>query len=381
MSRAFGPAISVFDRLTQPRRQAKSRSAEGNKSGSGIAMYANGVYYPNWRIYKQEPPSSLNFGAISHVFYAFAWVKPDGTVFLSDEWADTQLEVDGSQGCLRSFAALKQQHSHLKLVLSIGGGGQASQNFATVASNPSTRTRFADSARTLVNQYGFDGIDIDWEHPSDPEQGVNYVHLLSTIRSYLPSSQYIVTSALPAGEWALRNIDLNAAQRYLDLINIMAYDFSGPWVDRSGHHAQLSTPRRPHDNAAAVSCHSAVSYMLAQGVPAQKLLLGIPTYGRSFLGAGNIGQAYRGAAGEEGTFDYKDLPRPGAQEHVDTEVGAAFCVGGDGGFVSYDNPATVRLKASFVKQNGLAGLFYWTGPADAKGPRSLIETGYLALHF
>ena len=111
-----------------------------------------------------------------------------------------------------------------------------------------------------------------------------------------------------------------------------------------------------------------------------KLLLGVPVYGRSFTGARGVGQLYSGHAGEEGTFEYKDLPRPGAHESVDLDVGAAYCVGGDGGFVTYDNPQTVRRKADFVKQYGLAGLFYWTGTADAQGPRSLIFNGYTAMH-
>jgi len=110
-------------------------------------------------------------------------------------------------------------------------------------------------------------------------------------------------------------------------------------------------------------------------------MLGIPAYGRSFVGANNIGQPYSSCAGQEGTFEYRHLPRPGAEEHVDAQVGAAYCVGGDGGFVTYDNPQTVRMKADFVKQNRLAGIFYWTGTADSPDSnRSLVYTSYTALH-
>ncbi|KAI9776126.1 MAG: hypothetical protein M1835_005600 [Candelina submexicana] len=343
-----------------------------------LSIYANGVYYANWRVYKQEPPSSLNFSCISHVFYAFAWVRPDGN--LSDEWADSHIEVDGTRGCLRAFALLKQRYSYVKLILSIGGGGAASQYFALVASNQTARHTFAYSARQLIDSYGFDGIDVDWEHPSDEVQGVNYIHLLAAIRSYIPAPRYIVTSALPAGEWALRYINLGFAASYLDYINVMTYDFSGPWVDSTGHQAQLFTPSQPHSPAAVTSCDSAVNYMRSQGVPPNKILLGIPLYGRSFLGTNNVGQLYSGHGGEEGTFDYKDLPRTGAQEFVDPSVGAAYCVGGDGGFVTYDTTQTVGQKADYATQNGLGGLFYWTGTADARGSRSLIETGYTKLH-
>lgn len=352
-------------------------------------MYFNAVYYPNWRIYRNQTPASLNYDVISHVFYAFAWVKPDGTVYLSDEWADAQIQVPGAEGipettgCLNSFAAIKRRYNRLRVVLSVGGGGKGSEPFAEVARHQPSRDRFAQTALGIVQQFGIDGIDIDWEHPSDSQQGSDYIQLLATLRAYLPAPQYTLTTALPAGEWALQHINLAHAAHYLDLINLMSYDFSGSWVKKCGHHAQLFTPHIPHSPDAAISCHSAVSYMIRQGVPQNKILLGVPAYGRSFTGTKGVGHSYSGHAGEEGTFEYQDLPRPGATEYVDEQIGAAYCVGGDGGFVTYDTPRTVQMKANYVRQNGLAGLFYWTGTGDVSGhtrkDRSLVYNGFLGL--
>lgn len=161
---------------------------------------------------------------------------------------------------------------------------------------------------------------------------------------------------------------------------VMCYDFSGPWVNRTGHQSQLYTPRHPHNEAAYISCQSAVTYILSRGVNPKKILLGVPVYGRSFLGSDNINQPYSGVGGEDGTFDYCDLPRPGAKEYHDDAVGAAYCTGGDGGFVTYDTPRTVEQKAKFVTNLGLGGLFYWHITADKRGAKSLIETGYNTLH-
>ena len=166
----------------------------------------------------------------------------------------------------------------------------------------------------------------------------------------------------------------------VDFINLMAYDFYGPWTEYSGHHGQLQTPRYPSDRQIRPSGSSAITYLLDREFPANKILLGIPVYGRSFLGVDNIWQRYTGHAGEEGTFEYRDLPRPGAKEHVVEAQAAAYCVGGDGGFVTYDNPKTVHIKAKFAKELKLGGLFYWTGTADASGPRSLVQTGFNTLH-
>ena len=81
-----------------------------------------------------------------------------------------------------------------------------------------------------------------------------------------------------------------------------------------------------------------------------------------------------------GCFDYSQLPRPGTLEQVDESTVGAFCVGQDGGFVTYDNPQTVQIKAAFVRQYGLAGLFFWHALSDAQGQRSLVYNSYMALH-
>ncbi len=223
-------------------------------------------------------------------------------------------------------------------------------------------------------------MKVDWEHPSNPSQGKQYVQMLAALRKDLPAPNYLLTSALPAGEWALNDIDLGKASKFLDFINSMTYDLSGPWTDVCGHHAQLYSPQNPHNDAAKISGDSAVSYLISKGVPSEKILLGIPTYGRSFLGASAVGSRYNGHGGGEGTFEYRDLPRPEAIVHYDDEVTAVYCVGGDGGFVTYDDYNTVRVKAEYAKQRALGGLFYWTGTGDGSDTKSLVEAGFRTLH-
>lgn len=130
----------------------------------------------------------------------------------------------------------------------------------------------------------------------------------------------------------------------------MAYDFTGSWSQKTGHHAQLY-PGKPGEPSSA----AAVDYVISQGFPAAKILLGVPVYGRSFLGTSGPGHSFTGHGGDEGTFEYKYLPCAGAEEIVNTRVVAAFCHGGDaeGGWVTYDNPETVKIKAGFCNQKGL----------------------------
>lgn len=276
-----------------------------------------------------------------------------------------------------------------------------------------------------------------WEYPCDQQQGADFLALLAATRIHLPEDYYLLTAALPAAKAVLQCIDLRQSVDYLDFINLTAYDFYGSWTNRSGHQSQLYAMNKDETSGS-----SGVSYLMASGVPGKKILLGIPLFGRSFLQATGPGQKFKGVGGEDGSFEYKDLPRRGTKEQVDKRSVAAQCVGGDGGFVTYDNPDTVKMKAAFCKQKGLGvsqrdqrpavahpssspippgphrshrshrslsippacsalvtrhargttreqrltcvtsqGLFYWNAPADAKdSKRSLIAAGFRALH-
>ncbi|POS83043.1 hypothetical protein EPUL_005879, partial [Erysiphe pulchra] len=180
----------------------------------------NAVYYPNYRARGGLTPAKLDFRCINFVFYAFANVNADGSVTLSDEEVDVRMPVDGTNGCINSLMRLKKQYNYLKVILSIGGGS-GSGNFASVASNAATRDNFARTAKGLVDRFGFDGIDIDWERPENIPQGNDFISLLVAVRTQLPPFRYYVTAALPAGEWALKEIDVYKSQSYLDLINLM----------------------------------------------------------------------------------------------------------------------------------------------------------------
>lgn len=222
---------------------------------------------------------------------------------------------------------------------------------------------------------------VDWEHPKDPAQGHNFLHLLYALRTHLPGPRYLLTTALPPGAWVLRNINLPQAAAYLDYLNLMAYDLTGPWTDVAGHQAQLFPPGggggADYPATCRADCNSGVDYCLSNGFPPHKILLGIPAYARYFPGAQGPGHPFENA----GEMDYCDFPDEwvaGAQ--VDRGAAAAWCCDPEKGFVSFDNPASVRQKARYVRDRGLGGLMYWTGASDRPGPDSLVTAGFLGLH-
>ncbi|KAF4461808.1 chitinase 1 [Fusarium albosuccineum] len=340
-------------------------------------QYANAVYYPSWRVYKDRPPSCLDTASITHIFYAFVGVNEDGTLRALDEWADNNHEVDGEKGCLAAIAKLKSENPHIKTIVSIGGGSSSSE-FPALAENEEARQTFAQQIKEFCDAHQLDGVDIDWEHPETPEAGQNYLLFLQAVRQVLPASDYLLTSALPVGEYCLKHLDLPAVAELLDFLNLMAYDFTGAWTDVCGHHAQLLPPGEDRDDmhpTLCTSCRDGVDYVITHGFPSRKVLLGIPAYARFFGQARAPGHPFEGA----GEMDYCDLPDEwitGA--HVDEGVAAASFVDcdGDKGFVSFDVPSTVRIKARHAKASELGGLFYWTGAGDRLGDESLVAAGW-----
>lgn len=185
-----------------------------------------------------------------------------------------------------------------------------------------------------------------WEYPNTPQQGCDFLSLLAEIRLHLPEDRYLLTASLPLG--GIENINVQYAASYLDTLNLVAYDFFGHWSKKSGHQAQLYSI-----NKGDASVDATVRHLLSKGMPGKKILLGIPLFGHSFLGVNGPGHKNRGMGGNGGSFEYSQLPRKGAKERVDKQAMAAYCVGGDGGFVTYDNPETVTAKARYCKQKGL----------------------------
>ncbi|OMP84901.1 Chitinase 1 [Diplodia seriata] len=360
--------------------------------------FIHGAYYPSWKIYRNQPPSSMDLDIISHVFYAFIRVREDGTIYHLDEKADLHYPIPSTSssvpssfptttGCLASLTHLRATtHPHLKLLLSLGGASGSSP-FPALAASPLARSTLATSLSTFLHTHapGFDGIDLDWEHPSTPADGRHYLLLLRALRAALPAPRYLLTAALPAGEWCLRHVPLKDVVGELDWVGLMCYDFAGGWTPRSGHHARLYAAARPHDAYGARSVAGAVEYVVGtRGVPAGKVVVGVPVYGRAFLGVDGPGERFEGVGGADGCVDYRELPGKLKKIKEDLGVWGAACLRtGEGGrreWVSFDCPRTVGEKARFVRERGLGGLFYWTGVADKEGEGSLLRAGYEGLY-
>ncbi|GLW65555.1 chitinase [Actinomadura rubrobrunea] len=345
-----------------------------------------GVYQRNYHVKNIDTSGSA--AKLTHINYAFGNVQ-NGQCTIGDSYAaydrfySAAESVDGQadtwdSGALRGnfnqLRKLKKKYPHLKVLWSFGGWSW-SGGFGQAARNPAA---FADSCYRLVEDPRwadvFDGIDIDWEYPNacgatcDNSGPDAFRELMAALRQRFGPNN-LVTAAITADASSGGKIDAadyGGAAQYVDWYLPMTYDFFGAF-DADGptapHSPLTSYPGIPQEG---FNSDAAIQKLKAKGVPASKLLLGIGFYGRGWTGVTQSapgGSATGPAPGtyEQGIEDYKVLkdrcPATG------TVGGTAYAHCGNQWW-GYDTPATIGGKMNYVKNQGLAGSFFWELSGD-----------------
>ncbi|CAK4102452.1 unnamed protein product [Aphanomyces euteiches] len=369
--------------------------------------YKNVVYFMEWAIYARNfAIFDLDWSKSTHVNYAFGKPTADGTVTIFDSWAalekrwpdhgdSWQDKGHNSYGNLGHGFTQKLQNRGTKFGLSIGGW-TLSTPFSGIASSEASRQRFAKSAVKLMTDLGLDFIDIDWEYPVEggdniphsPDDIANYVLLLREIREEFKTLpfQAELSVAAPVGYDKYRHWDFPAISSLVDHINIMAYDMAGSWSNYTDHQANLYEDPN-HPAGLKYSAHTAVQDYIKGGCPSNKIVLGIPAYGRSFENTAGLyssftpptkGSWVSGSDGA-GVWDYKALPQAGATEFYDAKLGATYSYDPNAKmFISYEGPKSLAQKLDYIKKYNLGGTMFWPGDADfpTSNARSLIAQVY-----
>ncbi len=306
-----------------------------------------------------------------------------------------QPELPGFSNLFDELAALKAEHPHLKLNLSVGGWG--AEGFSDLALSPTSRAEFAADVLRWIAKYKLDGVDIDWEYPVGPEGGLeiktrpedaeNYIYLLSDLRRALDGLSarlgrpLTLTTAVPALAWFPKVIDLARVQEAVDYLKLMSYDFYGGWSATTGHTANLCP--NPQDPT-GWSADQAVQLYLAAGVKPEKLLLGVPFYARAWRGVSpendGLFQPFASAAYEHG-LSYTDLKErflsdPRYVRYWDDQAKAAYLFNGDE-FITYEDARSLACKADYAQRLGLAGIMIWEYGHDLSG--ELLEVLHTSL--
>jgi chitinase len=163
--------------------------------------------------------------------------------------------------------------------------------------------------------------------------------------------------------------------QHLDMWNLMAYDYSGSWSPTAAHSSNL---HGVHHKVTPFDTDQAIAYYTAEGVKPHKIVLGMPLYGHSFTNTDGLGSPFHGTgpgSWEDGVWDFKALPRPGATEHTDLEAAGSYSYDPTSRtMISYDNQQVAKLKADYIKAKGLGGAMWWESSGDRCGSESLIGT-------
>ncbi len=352
------------------------------------------AYYTAWSTYgRNYQVSEIPGDQVSHINYAFANIA-NGQCVLGDPYADTDKYFPGDswdagskRGNFNQLNKLKEANPGLETLISVGGWTW-SANFPAAAATPESRAAFATSCVKFMKDWGFDGIDIDWEYPvsgglqpGTPADKANYPLLLDALRTELDrqgqidgGKDYLLTIAAPAGPETRANMAAAEIGAIVDWINIMAYDLHGPWEPAAGHNAPLySTQNDP--GPAGLNVDAAVNGYLDAGVAGNKLVVGVPFYGRSLTSvtANNNGlfQPHTGAAAgtwEPGFVDYSDIADnylPSYTRHWDDDAKVPYLYNAQTKtFVSYDDPESIGYKAEYIRDKGLAGGMFWELSSD-----------------
>ncbi|MRG27490.1 glycosyl hydrolase family 18 protein [Laceyella tengchongensis] len=393
--KAKDKAGNVSDSSNAVTVKTKANGTNPNPNPSSHKIVA---YYTSWSTYARNyQVADIDASKITHLNYAFANIA-NGEIVVGDTYADTDKAFPGDcwdPGCKRGnfnqLTKLKQKYPHLKTLISVGGWTW-SGGFSDAALTDASRTRFADSAVRFIRQYGFDGVDLDWEYPvggglnpGRPEDKQNFTLLLAKVREKLDAAgqadgkHYLLTIAAGASpSYYNDNTEMDKVKNYVDWINIMTYDFRGAWENANGHNAPLYVdPSDPHPKRDTYNIDAAVNGFLNKGVPASKLVLGMPFYGRGWKDcpATNNGQ-FQTCNGpsqgtwENGVLDFSDLEnnyinKNGYTRYWNSVSKVPYLYNPTNKvFISYDDAESFGHKTAYLKSKGLAGAMFWELSSD-----------------
>ncbi|XP_073960809.1 probable chitinase 2 [Choristoneura fumiferana] len=343
-------------------------------------------YYGTWASYRtglgKFEVTDVPTGLCTHIVYTFVGIDYSGTV----QSLDLDYEENWGKGYLKKFNDLKKINPKLKIILAVGGFNEGSEKYSLMAANPTLRKNFINSAMAMVDQYGFDGFEVDWEYPNrgtsvyGTEDITNFTRLLKELRDELDKRGLLLTAAVTAVEkWASKSYDVRGISSYLDYVNIMGYDMYGAWDHVTGHNAPLHKGEGDEDESQdrVFSVDFALQYWLNQGCPPEKLVLGVPLYGRTFVLADDQIYGVRapsngpGLAGPytqtRGLIGYNELCQKLRVEtwdvREDTLAKVPYAVQGRN-WVSYDNSDSITAKVEYGLQFGIAGVMAWSIETD-----------------
>lgn len=298
---------------------------------------------------------------------AFAEAQPDGSLMIPHNLVEIYNNYKEAA-----------REAGVRTVLVVGPPTNSISNgrFSGICKDEQFRKKFVRNIVDAINEYGFAGVDIDWEYPTSETKSL-FTLLMKDLCEQVKANdaEGLVTAAIPAGPYTYPNYELKNSNQYMDYINIMSYDMQGE--STATHHAALYAST----GGTISGCSIAETVKTFMGtsckVPANKLVIGAAFYGRMVKTVNVSGTNYLGArvATDE---KYSSITYTGiknnyltlstCKEYWDSKAHAPYCYDTDSKtFISYDNPQSIKDKMDYIAENKVAGIMWWDYGSDQTG--------------
>ena len=301
-------------------------------------------YYPDWG--KWHKPAytvdKVPYDKLSHVLWSF--ITPDTDGSLRGDAAEDPSALDEMVTLAHAAGT--------KVIVSLGGGGQ-SENFVPVASNDALRGKFIANLVQFVADHNLDGLDMDWEweyNPVPEADTIAYSKLLTELREALPKDKSL-SAALPCSPYYGKWFTPEVLVKNLDWFGFMTYDMTGDWDEL----AMFDSPLYPHEGYTTWSWEETRDYWKKRGVPTEKMVFGIPSFGFEFKGATGPGTNFTSAK----QVAYKDIVANTEWEYFYDSVAVEPYGVSASGYITFEDPHSSAIKSRWVKENGYAGIMVW----------------------
>jgi len=344
-------------------------------------------YFTSWGWYRPDlvkfGPEDIDPKLCTHIIYAYATLDLDQLDQLVVKSPDPSTDQEK-----KFFARVTEFKTHgVKVLLGLGGWNDSrGDKYSKLVTKPTARTKFVRATKQFLQKHNFDGLDLAWEYPvcwhgdcnkGRPDDKKGFTSLVVELKQeFTPLGLLLSANVANSKQVIDKAYNVKKIAKHLDWINVMTYDYSGSWDQTTGHVAPLYV--HPDDEDLDANLNFTISYLIEQGSPKDKLVVGMPLYGASFTLAHkdihglNAPKRRKGNAGnftrEQGFLAYYDICSTIDREKwtvvQDVEGRMGPYAYHDTQWVSYDDVKMVQKKSEYVKDMGLGGAMIWAIDLD-----------------